>query len=197
MRSCRFSPCPAAEDHPELASNPYGIVKRSVEDYLDGFRAAYGLEPVNLRLANVYGPRQDPHGKAGVAAVFSDRLLAGKPVTVYGDGTQTRDDAYVGDVVEAFVAAADRAEAVGARLNIGTGVETSVLELHAALKRVTGFGPEPELAPARAGELARIVLDPSLATRLLGWRPRTSLAEGLARTWEWAFQKAQAERKGG
>jgi UDP-glucose 4-epimerase len=126
-----------------------------------------------------------------VAAVFSDRLLAGKPVTVYGDGTQTRDYVYVADVVEAFVAAADRAEAVGARLNIGTGVETSVLELHAALKRVTSFGPEPELAPARAGELARIALDPSLATRLLGWRPRTSLAEGLARTWEWAFQKAR------
>jgi UDP-glucose 4-epimerase len=184
---------PVTEDHPELTSNPYGIAKRSVEDYLDGFRALYGLEPVSLRLANVYGPRQDPHGEAGVVAVFCDRLLAGRPVTVYGDGTQTRDYVYVGDVVEAFAAAADSADAVGTRVNIGTGVETSVMELYAMLRGVTGFGPDPEFAPARAGELARIALDPRLAARLLGWRPRTTLTEGLARTWAWAVQKAHAQ----
>jgi UDP-glucose 4-epimerase len=131
-----------------------------------------------------------------VVAIFCDRLLAGKPVTVYGDGTQTRDYVYVGDVVEAFVSAAGGADAVGARLNIGTGVETSVMELYAMLKGVTGSGPDPEFAPARAGELARIALDPSLAARLLGWRPRTSLAEGLARTWAWFLQKAHAGESG-
>jgi UDP-glucose 4-epimerase len=187
---------PVTEDHPELTSNPYGIAKRSVEDYLDGFRAVYGLEPVSLRLANVYGPRQDPHGEAGVVAIFCDRLLAGKPVTVYGDGMQTRDYVHVDDVVEAFVAAADRADAVGARLNIGTGVETSVLGLYAALKAVTGFGPDPEFAQARTGELARIAFDPGLAMRLLGWRPRIGVSEGLARTWKWALRELHAGSKG-
>ena len=188
---------PVAEDHPPGLTSPYGVAKRSVEDYLDTFRELHGLEPVSLRLGNVYGPRQDPHGEAGVVAIFCTRLLTDEPVTVYGDGTQTRDYVYVDDVVDAFVAAAERPDPVGARLNIGTGVESSVLRLYELLRQVTGFGPEPSFAPPRPGELQRIALDPGRAERLLGWRAKVDLAEGLARTWAWAFQEVNSGSVGG
>lgn len=188
---------PVDERHPPLVTSPYGVSKRAAEDYLASFAPLYGLEPVSLRLGNVYGPRQDPHGEAGVVAIFCNRLLAGEPVTIFGDGRQTRDYVYVDDVVDAFVAAGERAEAAGARVNIGTGVETSVLDLYAALREVTGFGPDPEFAPPRPGELQRIALDSSEAARLLGWRPRVALAEGLERTWNWAFQEVNAGSVGG
>jgi UDP-glucose 4-epimerase len=189
---------PVAEDYPPRPTNPYGVAKRSVEDYLASFRELHGLEWVSLRLGNVYGPRQDPHGEAGVVAIFCNRLLSGEPVTVFGDGRQTRDYVYVEDVVDAFVAAADGHEgAVGTRLNIGTGTETSVLELYAALREVTGFGPDPVFAPARPGELGRIALDSRRAERLLGWRARVDLAGGLRHTWIWAFQDVNAGSVGG
>jgi UDP-glucose 4-epimerase len=180
---------PIDEQYPPRVTSPYGVSKRSAEDYLASLADLHGLEPVSLRLGNVYGPRQDPHGEAGVVAIFCNRLLAGEPVTIFGDGRQTRDYVFVEDVVDAFVAGGRHPEAPGARVNIGTGVETSVLELFAALRGVSGLGGEPGFAPARPGELARIALDPAEAGRVLGWRPRVGLADGLARTWAWASQE--------
>jgi UDP-glucose 4-epimerase len=188
---------PVDEDHPPRATSPYGVAKRAVEDYLSSFSGVYGLESVSLRLGNVYGPRQDPHGEAGVVAIFCTRLLTGEPVVIYGDGTQTRDYVYVDDVVEAFLAAANEPQAAGLRLNVGTGLETSVLELYAALREVTGFGPEPTFAPARPGELQRIGLDVRRAKETLGWRAAVDLPTGLAHTWAWAFQEVNAGSVGG
>ena len=188
---------PIDERYPPRVTNPYGVAKRSAEDYLAAFADLHGLEPVSLRLGNVYGPRQDPHGEAGVVAIFCNRLLDGAPVTIFGDGRQTRDYVFVEDVVDAFVAGGEHPDAPGARVNIGTGVETSVLELYDALRAVAGFGDEPEFAPARPGELGRIALDCGGARRVLGWAPKADLADGLARTWAWAFQEVNAGSVGG
>jgi UDP-glucose 4-epimerase len=188
---------PIDERYPPRVTNPYGVSKRAAEDYLASFAALDGLEPVSLRLGNVYGPRQDPHGEAGVVAIFCNRLLTDEPVTVFGDGLQTRDYVFVDDVVEAFVAAGARPGLGGERLNIGTGVASSVRDLYAALRAVTGFGPEPSFAPPRPGELQAIALDCGEAERRLGWRPRFDLAAGLERTWAWAFQEVNAGSVGG
>ncbi|HEX8862678.1 MAG TPA: NAD-dependent epimerase/dehydratase family protein [Actinomycetes bacterium] len=188
---------PIDERYPPRVTNPYGVSKRAAEDYLASLAALDGLEPVSLRLGNVYGPRQDPHGEAGVVAIFCSRLLSDEPVTVFGDGLQTRDYVFVDDVVEAFVAAGSRPGLGGERLNIGTGVASSVLDLYAALRAVTGFGPEPSFAPPRPGELQAIALDCGEAERKLGWRPRFDLAAGLERTWAWAFQEVNAGSVGG
>jgi UDP-glucose 4-epimerase len=188
---------PVDEDYPPRVTNPYGVSKRTVEDYLATFNAMYGLDSVSLRLGNVYGPRQDPHGEAGVVAIFCTRLLTGEPVVVYGDGAQTRDYVYIDEVVEALLIAASEPKAVRQRLNIATGVETSVLELYAALREVTGFGPEPTFAPARTGELQRIGVDVRRAKEVLGWRATVDLPTGLARTWAWAFQLINAGSVGG
>ena len=168
--------------------HPYGVSKRSAEDYLASFADLHGLEPVSLRLGNVYGPRQDPHGEAGVVAIFCNRLLAGEPVTIFGDGRQTRDYVFVEDVVDAFVAGGRHPDAPRARVNIGTGVETSVLELYGALREVSGLGGEPGFAPARAGELDRAGLGRG--------RPGPRLAapgrpdRRVARTWAWASRRS-------
>jgi len=130
----------------------------------------------------VYGPRQDPHGEAGVVAIFFSALRDGKTPRIYGDGTQTRDYVFVGDVVAATLAAAEHD---GGVFNVGTGRETSVLELYGHVQRAAGIEREPEPADARAGELQRSVLDPSLAERELGWKPQSSLDDGLAATWAW------------
>ena len=191
------SALPVDERHPEDVTNPYGVAKRSAEDYLASLAELHGLEPVSLRLGNVYGPRQDPHGEAGVVAIFCNRLLQDEPVTIFGDGRQTRDYVYVEDTVDAFVAAGEQPGAAGARLNVATGVETSVLELYAALREVAGFGEEPTFAPPRTGELARIALDCAEAERVLGWRPKVDLAAGIARTWAWFFQEVNAGSVGG
>ena len=188
---------PIDESYPPRVTNPYGVSKRAAEDYLDSLASLHGLQPVSLRLGNVYGPRQDPHGEAGVVAIFCDRLLSDQPVTVFGDGRQTRDYVFVDDVVEAFVAAGEADTVAAARLNIGTAAQTSVLELYDALRAVTGFGAEPGLAPPRAGELQAIALDCALAERVLGWRPRLDLKAGLERTWAWAFQEVNAGSVGG
>jgi UDP-glucose 4-epimerase len=188
---------PVVEDHPPAVTNPYGVAKRSVEDYLRTFHGLYGLETVSLRLGNVYGPRQDPHGEAGVVAIFCDRLRRGEPVTAFGDGKQTRDYVFVHDVVEAFVAAADASGAAGRSFNVGTGVETNVLELYEALRAVAGSGQDLQHAPARAGELRRIALDTARARRTLGWSARTALEEGLRRTWAWASGRPDAQGPGG
>ncbi len=165
---------PTPEDASLEPFSPYGTSKAAAELYLGLYHRLYGLSTMALRFGNVYGPRQDPHGEAGVIAIFAGAVAEGRAVTVFGDGSQTRDYVYVGDVVAGFLAAAG-AEATGA-MNIGTGVETSVAEL------VTALGVPAEYAPARTGEVSRSCLDVSRAADVLGWRPAVPLADGLQRT---------------
>jgi UDP-glucose 4-epimerase len=174
---------PVAETVERRPLAPYGTSKLCGEEYLATWNRLHGTSHVTLRLGNVYGPRQEPKGEAGVVAIFMGVLDEGGTPRIYGDGRQTRDYVYVADVVQAVLAAVERGE--GGVFNIGTGVETSVLELYEAVRRTTGSEREPELAPARAGELQRSVLDVSLAARELGWRPQRSLDDGLAETWAW------------
>ena len=173
---------PTPETVEPLPMAAYGQSKFCAERYLGLYERVYGLSGIALRFGNVYGPRQDPHGEAGVIAIFCGRLRAGRPLTVYGDGRQTRDYIYVGDVVEALLAAGD-GDATGV-VNIGTREETSVLELVERLREIHGpDAPEAELAPARLGELDRSCLDPARAKDVLGWHARTPIAEGLRLTY--------------
>ncbi|MEX1008860.1 MAG: GDP-mannose 4,6-dehydratase [Acidimicrobiia bacterium] len=174
---------PVREGHPQRPISPYGVSKKAAGDYLYFYREVHGLEYTELALANVYGPRQDPNGEAGVVAIFAGQLLAGKQPTIYGDGSQTRDYLYVDDAVDAFVRAAERGG--GLLMNIGTGAETSVLDLYALMADFAGFRTGPRFAPERPGELARSALDPGRAAIHLGWKPWTSLEEGLALTLDW------------
>jgi UDP-glucose 4-epimerase len=173
---------PAAEDHPRAPLSPYGVSKLAAEEYLAAYNRLYGSSHVALRYANVYGPRQDPHGEAGVVAIFMNALRDGGTPRIYGDGSQTRDYVFVGDVVAASLAAAGHE---GGVFNVGTGTETSVVDLYERIQRVSGVERAAKFAPLRAGELQRSVLDPSLAARELGWKPERSLDDGLAATWSW------------
>lgn len=176
----------AAVPTPETAArqpaSPYGTSKLAAEEYVETWSRLHGLPNVTLRLGNVYGPRQVPHGEAGVVAIFCDHLLRGVAPTVYGDGTQTRDYVHVSDVVEAFVAAA-AAPAPGV-FNVGTGVETSVNRLLELLQEVAGTELNPRFEPLRPGELLRSALDAARLRRELGWEPRVAAAEGIAATFE-------------
>jgi len=172
---------PTPESTPCAAMAPYGISKLCGEHYLDLYNRLYGTRHVTLRYGNAYGPRQDPHGEAGVVAIFFGRLLAGQTPLIFGDGLQTRDYVYVGDVVDANLAAIDYAGPARV-FNIGTGRETSVVELLDACQAAAGTAIEPEQRPPRLGELQRSCLNPSLAARELGWHARTDLAAGLAAT---------------
>ncbi len=174
---------PTPESHPQRPVSNYGAAKAAGELYLGVYQACYGLPYAALRYSNVYGPRQDPHGEAGVVAIFSSRLLEGRPCTVFGDGTQTRDYVFAGDVARANLLAAER-RFQGA-LNVGTGVETDVNALYGHLARAAGVERPAEHAPPRLGEQRRSCIDPSAAARALGWRPEVALADGLARTFEW------------
>jgi len=174
---------PTPEDHPARPASCYGVSKAAGELYLGVFRQAHGLRSAALRYANVYGPRQDPQGEAGVVAIFCGRLLEGRPCTVSGDGRQTRDYVHVDDVARANLLAVERG--FGGALNVGTGVETDVNALHALLARAAGVEARPEHGPARPGEQRRSCLDASAAARELGWRPAVGLEEGLARTLDW------------
>ncbi len=167
---------PVRESHPHQPLSPYGVSKKSVMDYLVAYRQLHALEFCALALGNVYGPRQDPHGEAGVVAIFAERILRGEPVTVFGDGEQTRDYVFVDDVVDAFVRAATRGG--GLTCNIGTGTETSVNELLATMAAQAGVEVSPVFAPPRPGELLRSCLDIERAAIQLGWRPWTELGEG-------------------
>jgi UDP-glucose 4-epimerase len=172
---------PLAENAPIAPLSPYGQSKFAAEGYIALYERLYGLSGVSLRLGNVYGPRQDPLGEAGVIAIFCGRLRAGQRPTVFDDGKQTRDYIYVGDVVAAALAAAD-SEASGP-INVGTGIETDVLELAARLAEIHGATEfEPEFAPARAGEVQQIALDAARAERKLAWKAETNLADGLRLT---------------
>ena len=167
---------PVRESHPQQPLSPYGVAKKSVIDYLVAYRELHALEFSALALANVYGPRQNPHGEAGVVAIFAQRILQGEPVTVFGDGEQTRDFVFVDDVVDAFVRAATRGG--GLVCNVGTGVETSVNELLTTMTEQSGVKVKRVPAPLRAGELLRSSLDIERAGIQLGWRPWTDLADG-------------------
>jgi UDP-glucose 4-epimerase len=171
---------PAPEDAPRRPLSPYGVSKLAGEEYLAAYNRLHGTSHASLRYGNVYGPRQDPHGEAGVVAIFFGRLAAGKRARIFGDGQQTRDYVYVGDVARATLAAAGR-EGV---FNVGTGIETSVVELYELCRQVAGSDLNAEHAEARLGELQRSVLDGSRAKRGLGWLPEVGLEEGLRRTWE-------------
>jgi UDP-glucose 4-epimerase len=178
---------PIDESNPELPIAPYGVAKKVGTDYLRAYRAVHGLDWTSLALANVYGPRQDPHGEAGVVAIFAGLLLEGKPCTIFGTGEQTRDYVYVEDVVDAFA----RAGTAGSEnlFNIGTGEETSVNDLYQAMADAEGFTEPPVYAPARPGELDRSCLDAGKAQRELGWQPRMPLADGVKATLDWTRAK--------
>lgn len=185
-----FDPPPSSETFGKDPEAPYGIAKLAVEYYLAYYGRVHHIDTVALRYGNVYGPRQDPHGEAGVVAIFCNRLLDGRALTVFGDGTQTRDYVFAGDVAAANVLAAGAVLPPAARLdarafNIGTGVETSVNALAASLQRAAGSDTPIDYAPARAGELARSALDTSKVHKTLGWSPAKSVDDGLAETYAW------------
>lgn len=177
----------ADESHPLRPVSPYGVAKIAVEMYLHYYRVEHGMDYTALRYANVYGPRQDPHGEAGVVAIFCDRLLRGQTAFINGDGEQTRDYVFVSDVARANVAALERGG--GMCINIGTGVETSVNALFRALRDLTGSRQDEIHGPAKPGEQRRSCLDNGLAFAELGWYPEISLEEGLPRTLEFFRQK--------
>jgi UDP-glucose 4-epimerase len=175
---------PTDESTPTDPASPYAAGKVAGEIYLNTFRHLYGLQCSHIAPANVYGPRQDPHGEAGVVAIFAQALLSGKPTKVFGDGSNTRDYVFVDDVVDAFVRAAGP-HGDGQRFNIGTGVETSDRQLHSAVAAAVGVPDDPEFHPPRLGDLKRSCLDVTLAETVLGWHPRVRLDEGVRRTVEY------------
>jgi UDP-glucose 4-epimerase len=172
---------PATEEAPRRPLAPYGASKLAGEEYLGTWNRLYGTRHVTLRFGNVFGPRQDPHGEAGVVAIFFGLLAEGGRPKIFGDGSQTRDYVFAGDVARATLLGAGRN---GGIFNVGTGKETSVVELYELCRRVAGSDTEPEFAPARLGELQRSVLDRTRAERELGWRPEHELEDGLRLTWE-------------
>ena len=185
-----FVPVPSVEEMPKDPESPYGIAKLSVELYLGYYGRVHKLDTVSLRYSNVYGPRQDPHGEAGVVAIFCNRVLKGEPLTVFGDGQQTRDYVYAVDVARANVAAATvalpPARQVDVRaFNIGTGRETSVLDLANTLQRAAGTSVPVEHAPARPGELPRSAVSNAKAKKALNWSPEVDLEDGLRMTYEY------------
>src|SRR5215204_5904262 len=172
---------PASEDHPQYPLSPYGVSKLACERYLYYYFAEYGLPYVALRYSNVYGPRQDPHGEAGAVAIFSGNLVEGRTCTINGTGEQTRDYVYVEDVARANVLALED-EAPSGAYNVGTGSETSVNELYELLLGVSGKDLAPEHGPAKSDEQLRSSVDPTLAGRVMGWRPEVDLTSGLKET---------------
>ncbi len=173
---------PAREDDPRRPLSPYGVAKLAAEEYLAVWNRLYRAGHVSLRFANVYGPRQSAALEGGVVAIFLERMAAGEPTQIYGDGLQIRDFVHAADVAQAMLAAVGHE---GGVYNVASGKAVSVLELHTLCRRVTGSAAEPELAPERPGDVRRSALDPSLAARELGWRPEHELESGLRSTWEW------------
>jgi UDP-glucose 4-epimerase len=182
-------PEPATEESPFLPLSPYGIAKKCGEEYLAGWNRIHGASHIALRFANVYGPRQDSGLEGGVVAIFLERLARGEETVIFGDGSQSRDFVYVGDVVAATFAAVGRG---GGPYNVGSGHDTTVGDLHAACASVAGNAAKPTLADARLGDVHRSALDVSLIERELGWRAEVSLEEGLARTWAWTQEALAA-----
>jgi UDP-glucose 4-epimerase len=173
---------PADERTERRPVSPYGIAKLAGEEYLLGWNRIHGTDHTVVRLANVYGPRQDSSLEGGVVAIFLERMASGEPTAIFGDGAQTRDFVYVGDVVAALLAAEGQS---GGPYNVGTGAETSVTELHALCREVSGSDAPPSHQEARLGDARRSVLDVGLIERELGWRPQVALEDGLSQTWAW------------
>jgi UDP-glucose 4-epimerase len=173
---------PADEGYPFLPLSPYGIAKKCGEEYLAGWNRIHGSSHVALRFGNVYGPRQDAGLEGGVVAIFLERMARGEETLIFGDGGQGRDFVYVGDVVQALLATVGRS---GGPYNIGTGEDTTVLQLHEACASVAGSSAPPRTEPARTGDVIRSVLDASLAARELGWKAEVPLEDGLRLTWQW------------
>lgn len=171
---------PVDETYPVNPMSPYGVSKHAVEHYLYLYSHNAGLKYTVLRYANVYGPRQNPHGEAGVVAIFTEKMLRGESPTIFGTGKQSRDYVYVEDVVQANMLCMESGS--GGIYNLGTGQEASVIELFELLKKIIGFNKEPTYAAARTGEIERIALDAKKAIRELGWKPQHSLEEGLGKT---------------
>ncbi len=180
-------PRPVDESFPFLPLSAYGIAKKCGEEYLAGWNRIYGTDHIALRFANIFGPRQDAGLEGGVVAIFLERMARGDETIIFGDGGQVRDFVYVGDIVDALLAAVGR---TGGPFNIGTSRETTVEELHRACASVAGVPHAPRLEAARLGDVRRSVLDASLAARELGWTPRTSLEDGLAQTWAWMREES-------
>ena len=178
---------PVTEAMPLNPLSPYGITKRVFSDYLNAYRELYQLEFTSLALGNVYGPRQDPHGEAGVVSIFAAKLLAGQPCTIFGTGEQTRDFVFVDDVVDAFVRASTKGG--GLLMNIGTSREVSVIELYESMAKAAGVADPPIYAPARLGELDRISLDATRAKIQLGWESWTQLDVGTRAVIDWERTK--------
>ena len=174
---------PAPETAPARPAAPYGASKLAAENYLPIYKNLHGIDYSIIRPANVYGPRQDPHGEAGVVAIFTRAMLAGEPIKIFGDGTDERDYVYVEDVVDALISASDNPGT--GPYNVGSGIGTSVNEIESTLAELTGYSRAPEHFPPRPGDLRRISLDASLAKKELGWSPTTSLNDGLHQTVEW------------
>src|SRR5262245_18458074 len=181
---------PATEDHPVNPEAPYGASKHTFEHYLYLWKLLHGLDYTVLRYPNIYGPRQNPHGEAGVNAIFIGLMLKGESPRIFGTGEQVRDYLYVGDVVEANEIALGAGS--GEMVNLGTGIGTSVIQIFRELQDILGFSGEPIYEAARPGEVQRIFLDASRARRVLGWKPRTPFREGLERTVEWTRSRAAA-----
>lgn len=172
---------PADENHPMRPLSPYGVSKLAFERYLYFYEQQYGLKAGITRYANIYGPRQNPHGEAGVVAIFSKKLVNGESVTINGDGLQTRDYVYVEDVVAANLAVLDHDESI--TINVGTGIETNVVELYEHLKTAAGSNLKAMFGPGAAGEQRRSVITPALAKKILGWQPKVAIADGLKKTY--------------
>ena len=180
-------PVPATEESPFEPLSAYGIAKKCGEEYLAGWIRIHGTSHVSLRFGNVYGERQDAGLEGGVVAIFLERMARGQETVIFGDGDQRRDFVYVGDIVGALLATVGRN---GGPYNIGTGVATSVNELHAACRRAAGIEVEPLHREARLGDVIRSVIDPARAGRELGWRAEVTLDDGIARTWAWTKEAA-------
>ena len=180
---------PLNEDSPWNPLSPYGVSKLAGGLYVNAYSSLYGLRGTTLALANVYGPRQDPHGEAGVVAIFAGKLLNRERCTIYGTGMQTRDFVFVDDVASAFVASIESGD--GKLLNIGTGTETSIQYLYEEMALASGIESAPEKGAERSGEIERSALDPSLAEEILGWSPQTSLRDGIHSTLEWFKSKKE------
>ena len=189
-----FNTPPNLETYPKDPESPYAISKLSIELYLAYYGRVHGQEAVAVRFGNVYGPRQDPHGEAGVVAIFCGRILNNKPLTIFGDGLQTRDYVYVGDVARAVFLAATKPLPEKGRMdarafNIGTGVGTSVIDIARKLQAAAGSDVPVEFAPHRPGEQQESFVNVEKAKQLLGWTPKVSLEEGLSMTYKWSAEQ--------